>query len=99
MGRGFVNQVYGLIGHVAVVDVALGQGDGVFEDLVAHLDTVEIFVMPAQPLKDGKGLAGSGLWYLDWLETALEGGVFFYVLGIFGGGSGADQLDFAAGQG
>ena len=47
---GLVNQVNGLVGQVAVVDVAVGELNGCFNGLIGDDDAVEGFIAVTQPL-------------------------------------------------
>ena len=52
-----------------------------------------------QSAKNGNGVLDVGLADRDWLETSLQGGVFFHVLAILVQRGSADAAEFAAGQG
>jgi len=43
----FIYQVDSFVWHVAVIDVALGQGNGIIQDFVAQGHAVEVFVVLA----------------------------------------------------
>ncbi len=52
-----------------------------------------------RPFKNLNGLLLGGLAHHDRLEPALQRGVLFDVLAVFVHGGGADDLQFAPGQG
>ena len=89
-GAGLVHQVDGLIRQEPVVDVPLRQGDGAPDNFIAHLHPVEGLVIFAHPPKDLHRLLDGGLPHLHRLEAALQGGVLFDVLAVFGKGGGAN---------
>ena len=60
---------------------------------------VVVFVAGAEALEDFEGFFLGGFADEDGLEAALEGGVLFDEAAVFVEGGGADDLDFAAGEG
>ena len=97
-GAGLVDEVDGLVGQVAVGDVAVGQVGRGHERLVGDRDPVVGLVAVAQALQDLDGVGDRGLLDLDRLEAALEGGVLLEVLAVLVERGGADGLQLAAGQ-
>ena len=95
---GLVDEVDGLVGQVAVGDVAVGQVGRGHERLVGDGDPVVRLVAVAQALQDLDGVGHRGLLDLDRLEAALEGGVLLEVLAVLVERGGADGLQLAAGQ-
>ena len=81
-GRGFINQVYRLVGQEAVADVAMRKhgrrDDGRILDAHAMMHLV-LFLQTAQ---NGNGVFHVGLADVDDLEAALKGRIFFDVLAI-----------------
>ena len=97
-GAGLVDEVDGLVGQVAVGDVAVGQVGRGDERLVGDRDPVVRLVAVAQALQDLDGVGHRRLLDLDRLEAALEGGVLLEVLAVLVERGGADGLQLAAGQ-
>ena len=95
---GLVDEVDGLVGQVAVGDVAVGQVGRGDERLVGDGDPVVRLVAVAQALEDLDGVGHRGLLDLDRLEAALEGGVLLEVLAVLVERGGADGLQLAAGE-
>ena len=93
-----VEQVDGLVGQVAVVDIPLGEHDGAPRDVVGDAHTVEVFVIALNALDDLGRLCNRRLLDRDGLEAALERGVFLDILAVLGKRRRADDLDFAAGK-
>ena len=94
----FVDQVDRLVGQVAVGDVAARQDGGGVQRVVGDADAMVRLVAVAQALEDLFGLLGVGLFDLDLLEAALEGGVALEVLAVLVERGGADGLQLAASQ-
>ena len=97
-GAGLVHDVDGLVGQVAILDVAVGQLHGGGQRLVGEVHTVVRLVLVAQALHDAHGLLLVGLVDGERLETALQRGVLLQVLAELLQGGGADDLNLAAGQ-
>ncbi len=94
-----VDEVDGLVGQLAVGDVAIGQLGGCFQRLVGDLDLVVLLVAVAQALEELHRLLGGRLVHADLLEAPLQGGVALQVLAVLVERRGADGLQLAAGQG
>ena len=95
---GLVDEVDGLVGQVAVGDVAGRQVGGGLERLVGDRHLVVLLVALADALQDLDGLLERGLVDHDRLEASLEGGVALDVLAVLVEGRGADALQLAAGE-
>ena len=95
---GLVDEVDGLVGQVAVGDVAVGQVGRGDERLVGDRDPVVGLVAVAQTLQDLDGVGHGRLVDLDRLEPALEGRVLLEVLAVLVERGGADGLQLTAGQ-
>src|SRR6266478_7242861 len=68
-----------------------GSGD---ERGILNAHAMMNFVTLLQTAKNGDGRFNTGLRDKDWLETALEGGILFYVLAIFIESGSADGAQF-----
>src|ERR1017187_780964 len=97
-GAGFVDQVDGLVGQVAVRDVAAGSVDRGFDRLVGIGHGVEFFVAVLDAEKDLHRVGFGGRGDLDRLEAPLQRAILFDGLAELGRGGGADALNFAAGK-
>ena len=98
-GAGLIDHVDGLVGQIAVVDIAHGQIHCHLQRLLLHLDPVMLLIDVDDPLQDPDRLLRCGLLDLDRLEPALQGGVLLHIFAVLGDGRRSDQLDLAAGQG
>ena len=97
-GRGFVDQVDGLVGQEAVGDVAMrerGRGD---DGRVLDADLVVRLVALLEAAQDGDGVLDVGLADVDDLEAALQRCVFLDVLAVLVERGGADGAQLAARQ-
>ena len=83
--RGLVDEVDGLVGEVAVGDVARGVDGGGDEGGVGDLDSVVDFVAGLEAAEDGDGGLDGGLVDGDGLEAALEGSVLANGLAVLVG--------------
>ena len=97
-GRGFVDQVDGLVRQEAVGDVAMGKRGGGDNRRVLDAHAVVQFVAVLEPAQDGDGVFDGGLGDQNGLEAALQGGVLLDVLAVLVERGGADGAQFAAGQ-
>ena len=97
-GAGLIHKVDGLIGEEAVGDIAVGEGRGGDEGVVADLHAVEDLIPLFQAAQDGDGVLDGGFVHLHRLEAALEGGVFLDILAVLIQRGGADAVQLAAGQ-
>ena len=95
---GLVDEVDGLVGKVAVGDVAVGQVGGGDHRLVGDGDAVVRLVAVPEALEDLDGVAERRLFDLDGLESPRQGGVLFQVLAVLVEGGGPDGLKLAPGQ-
>jgi hypothetical protein len=96
--RGLVDQVDGLVGQVAVGDVADRQVGGGLDRLVRDRDLVVLLVPLADAHEDVDGLLERGLLDHDGLEAAFEGGVALDVLPVLVKRGRADALELATRQ-
>ncbi len=97
-GRGFVDQVDGLVGQKAIRDVAvaeLGRGD---DGRVGDFHAVVHFVLFLQAAQDGDGGLHAGLIDQHLLEAPLQRRVFFHVFAVFVERGGTDAVQLAARQ-
>ena len=69
-GSGFVNQIDGLIGQEAVVQVAYRKLGSSIQGVLRKADLVEVFERRLQAFKDFYGFGYAGLGHVDFLETA-----------------------------
>ena len=95
---GLIHKVDGLIGEEAVGDIAVGEGRGGDEGVVADLHAVEDLIPLFQAAQDGDGVLDGGFVHLHRLEAALEGGVFLDILTVLIQRGGTDAVQLAAGQ-
>ena len=94
--RGLVDQVDGLVGQLAVGDVAMrerGRGD---DGRVGDVDAVVHFVALLQAAQDRDGVFHRRLVDQHFLEAALERGVLLDVLAVFVERGGAHAMQLAA---
>ena len=98
LGRRLVNQVDSLVRQEAVGNVAVAQlgrrDDGRVGDIDAVVHLVALFEAP----QNSHGGFHGGLADQDFLEAALQRGVFFDVLAVLIKGGGAHAMELAAGQ-
>ena len=99
IGAGLVDKVYGLVGQEAVGDIALGELNSQSAHLGRDFNAVEVLVVMGNALQDPGGVLKGGLSHGNGLEAALQCGILLYMLAVFGKGGGADDLNFAAGEG
>ncbi len=92
----FVQNIDGLVGQEAVLDVAVGKAYRRLEGVVAEVHVMVLLVAVAQAFQDAHGLLYVGLLHQHGLEAALEGGVLFQVLAVLVERGGTDDLDLAA---
>ena len=69
-GGGFVNQIDGLIGQEAVVQVAYRKLGGGIQGVLGKANLVEVFERGLQAFQDFHGFGHAGLGHVDFLETA-----------------------------
>ena len=98
VGARFVDQVDGLIGQKTVGDVPLGQQHRLAQDALGDLHAVERLIIMGDALEDLERILHVRLIDRDRLKTALQRGILFNVLAVFGEGRCADDLDLAAGK-
>ena len=99
LGRRFVDQVNRLVGQKAVGDVAVAQLGRCNDGRVGDLHAVVRFVLFLQAAQDGNRRLHRRLAHQDFLEAALQRGVFFNVLAVFVQRGRADAVQLAARQG
>ena len=97
-GAGFINHVNGLVGEEAVLEIAGGEAHGGLDGVIAKARVVVGLVAGAQALEDFNGFLNGRLAHENALEAAFQGGIFFDELAVFVQRSGADHLEFAAGE-
>ena len=95
-GAGLVEEVDGLVGEEAVLDVAVGEDGGVDEGGVLDSDVVVGLEALLEAAEDADGVLDGGRGDHDGLEAALEGFVLFHVEAVLGEGGGADAVELAA---
>jgi len=82
-GGGLVNEVNGLVGEVAVGDVAVCESCGGDECAVLDSDAVVGFVAFLETAEDSDGVLDGRFADVDGLEASFEGWVFFDVFSVF----------------
>src|SRR5581483_570051 len=95
---GLVDEVDGLVGEMAIGDVAVrevGRGD---DRLVGDRHAVMGLIAVADALEDVDGVSNGGLVDLDGLEAALEGGVLLQVLAVLVERGRTDGLQLATSE-
>src|SRR5262249_54896795 len=95
-GRGLVDEVDGLVGQVAVLDVAVGEAGGRLERLVGDLAPVVRLVAVAEAAENLDGVVGRRLLYADLLEAPLERRIALEVLAVLVERGRPDRLELAA---
>ena len=95
---GLIQQVNGLVRQEAICDVALTHGDGLLTHLIGDLHAVIILIVMRDAAQDGDAVLDGRFVHRNRLETALQSGVLFDVLAVFGEGRRADHLDLTAGK-
>ena len=98
LGRGFIDQIDGLVGQEPVGNVAVAEDRGGHQARILDADAVMDFVALAQAAEDGNGVFDRRLIDQNGLEAAFESRVLFDVLAIFVERGRADAVQFAAGQ-
>lgn len=96
--RGFVYEVYRLVGQEPVGDIAVGEARRRDDRLVGNGDFMVRLVLIAEPAQDLYGLLHAGLFDVDGGEPALERGILFDILAVLVDGGRADGLQFPAGE-
>ena len=94
-----VNDVDGLVGEEAILDVAVGERHSRGQRVFGVLDVVVPLVGLLQAMQDLEGILGRGLSDVDRLKATLEGGVLLDTLAVLLGGRGTDNLNLAAREG
>jgi hypothetical protein len=97
-GRGFIDQVDGLVGEKAVADVTVRERSRRDDRRIFNANPMMHLVLFLQAAQDGNGVFDIRLADEDNLEAALKGGIFFDVLAIFVQRSRADSTQFPASQ-
>ena len=97
-GGGFVDQVDGLVGQVAIGDVALRQRGGGDDGAVLDAHAVVDLVALLQTAQDADRVLDARLVDQHRLEAAFEGGVLLDVLAVLVERRGADHVQLAARQ-
>ena len=97
-GAGLVHDVDGLVGQVAILNVAVCQLHGSGQRFIGEVHAVVRLVLVAQALHDAHGLLLVGLVDGERLEATLQRGVLLQMLAEFLQRGGADDLNLAAGQ-
>ena len=96
IGRSLVHNVDGLVGQIAVGDVALGEDDHLADELVGNFDAVVALVIFFDALEDLDCRFDRRLVDDDRLEAPLERRVVFDVLAVLGQRRRADDLNLPA---
>ena len=97
-GAGFIHQVDGLIRQEPIGDIAVGQGGGGDQGVVADLDAVEDLVPLLQTAQDGDGVLNGRFIHLHRLEPAFQRGVLLDILAVLVQRRRTDAVQLAAGQ-
>ena len=97
-GAGFIHQVDGLIRQEPIGDIAVGQGGGGDQGIVADLDAVEDLVPLLQAAQDGDGVLNGRFVHLHRLEPAFQRGVLLDILAVLVQRRRTDAVQLAAGQ-
>ena len=98
LGRGFVDQVDGLVGQEAVGEVAVGEHGRRDQGGVLDAHAVVDLVALLQPTEDGDGVLDAGLADVHLLEAPLQRRVLLDVLAVLVERGRADHAQLAAGQ-
>ena len=98
LGRRLVNQVDSLVRQEAVGNVAVAQLGRRDDGRVGDIDAVVHLVALLEAPQNRHGGFHGGLTDQDFLEAALQRGVFFDVLAVFIEGGGTHAMELAAGQ-
>ena len=98
-GAGGVEYADGLVRKLAASDVAVREPDGGGDGLIEDAEVVVLFERFDDAAKHGAADLFAGLFDLDDLEAAGEGGVLFEVFFVLGPGGGGDGAEFAASEG
>ena len=95
-GAGLVNEVDGLIGQEAILDVAVGEVRGGLDSTLRIAHMVVLLVARLERGQDLDRVLDARLLDIDGLEATLEGRVLGEVLAEFLGRGGADNLEGTA---
>ena len=95
-GAGLVDEVDGLIGQEAILDVAVGKVRGSLDSALRVAHMVVLLVARLERGQDLDGVLDARLLDIDGLEATLEGWVFGEVLAEFLGRGGANNLEGTA---
>ena len=98
IGRGFVDEVDGLVREISVSDVSLGQEHGLASHGLGDDYRVIGFVVVGHAGCDGDGILDGRLLHGHRLESTLESRILLDMLAILREGGGADDLDITAGK-
>ena len=98
IGAGLIQKVDGLVGKIAVGDIALGEHDRLPRDLRRDLHAVEQLIVMRNAPQNGDSLVNARLGHGHGLEAALQRGVLFDIFAVLGEGRCADDLNFPAGK-
>ena len=98
-GAGLIQQVDGLVRQETVIDIALRKHHRPGGNFVADLYPVITLIVFFDAVDHLHRLVDGRFLHLNRLEAALQCGVLFDVFAVFVEGSGADYLDFPAGEG
>ena len=97
-GRGFINDVDGLVRQLTVGNVALREHHGLHDGGVADAHAVMHFKAFLEAAQDGNGVLGVGLVHQHGLETTFQSRVLLDVLAVLVDGGRAYAVQLAAGQ-
>jgi len=70
---GLIDEIDGLVGQLAVGDIAVGEIGGTHQGLIGEFGPVVAFVLLPQSVEDLNRLGDSRLVHVDRLEAALQG--------------------------
>ena len=93
-----VQSINRLVGHEAVVDISCCQFDTCLQRIVGVAHVVMILVTVAQVVQNLERLFVGRGFYLNFLETALQGSVFLNRIAVFVQRGGTDTLYRSSGQ-
>ena len=94
----FVDEVDRLIRQLAVTDITMRQRRSRNNRGVCNIDAVMHLVLFLEATQNRDGVFHPGLTHQHLLETALKGGVLFYIFPVLIQGGGSDAVQFSAGQ-
>ncbi len=98
-GTGFVDEIDSLVRQKPIGDIALGECHGGNDGIVGDLNTVMHFIFILDAAQNGDAILQRRLLNQDGLKSALQSGVFLYILAVFVNGRGPDAVQSPPCQG